>query len=190
MKKVLLMVALALTTLTMSAQEDSKWTVKAGVGLSSVVGDDVEGVENIFSYKVGLSYDLGISENFSIIPEVEFANKGYKSEVVNGDINKFFLQIPVFAAYKFNVSDNMKLAIKAGPYVAYGLLGSDIDWYNGDSDNIFDIDERFDAGIIAGLSLDFEQFTVGIEYNRGLTEVEEDCDAYNQGFGVTFGYKF
>ena len=37
MKKLLAVVALALITLTMSAQEDYKITVKAGVGLSSLV---------------------------------------------------------------------------------------------------------------------------------------------------------
>ena len=188
MKKVLLMVALALTTLTMSAQEDSKWTVKAGVGFSSVVGDDAE-TDNVFSYKVGLSYDFGISENFSIIPGAELATKGYKSDVVDGDISMSYLQIPIFAAYKFN----MKLAIKAGPYLSYGLFGSDIEWYDGGSTNVFDSDggfERFDAGIIAGVSLNFNQFEVGVEYSRGLKKLDSDIKAYNQDFGVTFGYKF
>lgn len=193
MKKVFMMVALALTTLTMSAQEDSKWTVNAGVGLSSVVGSDTDGagVKNIFSYKVGLSYDLGIGENFSIIPGVEFATKGYKEDAIDGNISMSYLQVPIFAAYKFNVSDNMKLAIKAGPYVSYGLFGSDIMWYDDyEEQNVFDAFERFDAGVIAGVALDFEQFTVGVEYSRGLTKLDSDLKIYNQAFGVTFGYKF
>ena len=37
-----MMVALALTTLNISAQDDSKFTVKAGIGLSSVVGSDAD----------------------------------------------------------------------------------------------------------------------------------------------------
>ena len=189
MKKVLLMVALALTTLTMSAQEDSKFTAYAGLGLSSLAGSDAE-ADNLFSYKVGLSYDWSISENFSIIPGVELANKGFKVDYVEGNIDKFFLQVPIFAAYKFNVSDNMQLALKAGPYLAYGLFGSDIEWDYGDTENIFDGHERFEAGLVAGASLDFEQFTVGIEYSRGLTKAISDAKIYSQGFGVTFGYKF
>lgn len=186
------MVALALTTLTMSAQDDSKFTVKAGVGLSSVVGGDAD-TKTTFSYKAGVSYDLGISENFSIIPGIEFATKGYKSDAIDGSISMSYLQIPVFAAYKFNISDGMKLAIKAGPYVSYGIFGSDIEWYSGGKTNVFDSDEgfnRFDAGAIAGVSLDFDQFMVGLEYSRGLIKLDSDISAFNQAFGLVFGYKF
>ena len=192
MKKIFAMVALALTTLTMSAQDDSKITVKAGGGLSSVVGSDAD-TKTIFSYKVGVSYDLGLSENFFIIPGLEYAAKGYKSDAIDGNISMSYLQIPIFAAYKFNISDGMKLAIKAGPYISYGILGSDIEWYSGGTSNVFDSDNglnRFDAGAIAGVSLDFDQFMVGLEYSRGLTKLDSDLSAFNQAFGVVFGYKF
>ena len=60
MKKLLAVVALALTTLTMSAQKDYKITVKAGVGLSSLVGSDADTKLSV-AYKVGISYDLALS---------------------------------------------------------------------------------------------------------------------------------
>ena len=192
MKKLLAVVALALMTLTMSAQEDSKITVKAGVGLSSVVGSDAD-TKTTVAYKVGISYDLGLSEKFSIIPGVELSTKGFKSDVVDGSISMAYLQVPVFAAYKFPISDNMKLAIKAGPYVSYGLYGSDIEWYDGGKSNVFDSDggfKRFDAGVIAGVSLDFNQFVIGAEYSRGLTKLDSDYSMFNQAFGVVLGYKF
>ena len=53
MKKLLAVVALALMTLTMSAQEDSKVTVKAGFGLASVVGSDAD-TKTTVAYKVGI----------------------------------------------------------------------------------------------------------------------------------------
>ncbi len=192
MKKFFAVVALALMTLTVSAQEDSKFTVKAGVGLSSVVGSDAN-TKITFSYKVGLSYDLGLSENFSIIPGIEFATKGFKSDVIDGSISMSYLQVPIFAAYKFPISDNMKLAVKAGPYVAYGLFGSDIEWKGGGKTNIFDSNggyKRFDAGAIAGISLDFEQYMVGFEYSRGFTKLDSNYSQFNQAFGLVFGYKF
>lgn len=186
------MVALALTTLTMSAQEDSKFTVKVGGGLSSVVGSDAD-TKTIFSYKVGASYDWGLSEHFSIMPGLEFATKGFKSDGIDGNISMSYLQIPIFAAYKFNISDGKKLVVKAGPYVSYGLFGSDIEWYDGSSTNIFDSDEgfdRFDAGIIAGVSFEFNQFVVGLEYSRGLKKLDSDYSEFNQAYGIVFGYKF
>lgn len=192
MKKIFAVVALALMTLTVSAQEDSKITVKAGVGMTSVVGSDTEEDKSIVSYKVGVSYDLGVSENFSIIPGLEYVNKGFKEDGIDGNINMSYLQIPIFAAYKLPLSDNMKLAIKAGPYVSYGIFGSDIEFYGGGSINVFDSDmfDRFDVGAIAGVSLDFDQFMVGLEYSRGLKKLNSDVSAFNQAFGIVFGYKF
>ena len=192
MKKIFAVVALALTTLTMSAQEDSKITVKAGVGMTSIVGSDTEHDKSIVSYKVGVSYDLGVSEKFSVIPGLEYVNKGFKEDGIDGNINMSYLQIPVFAAYKLPISDNMKLAIKAGPYISYGIFGSDITFYGAGSINVFDSDmfDRFDIGAIAGVSLDFEQFMIGLEYSRGLKKLNSDVSAYNQAFGIVFGYKF
>ena len=125
MKKLLAVVALALTTLTMSAQEDYKITVKAGVGLSSLVGSDADTKLSV-AYKVGISYDLALSEKFLIIPGLELSAKGFKSDLVDGKVTMTYLQVPVFAAYKFSIDNDVKLAIKAGPYVSYGLFGSDI----------------------------------------------------------------
>lgn len=192
MKKIFVMVALALTTLTLSAQEDSQITVKAGVGLSSVVGSDAD-TKTTFAYKIGASYDLGLSENFSIIPGIEFTTKGFKSDNIDGNISMSYLQIPIFAAYKFPISDNMKLAIKAGPYIGYGLYGSDIEWNSGGKTNVFDSDggyDRLDIGAIAGISLDFDQYMIGLEYSRGLKKLDSDYSQFNQAFGVVFGYKF
>ena len=69
MKKFVLMAVLTLSALTMSAQEDSKFTFKVGVGISSFVGSDAEYEKNAFAYKVGVSYDWTLSENFSHIRE-------------------------------------------------------------------------------------------------------------------------
>lgn len=186
------MVALAFTTLTMSAQE-TKWNVTAGVGMSNIVGSDTDGCESAIAYKVGITYDFGISENFSVIPGAEFINKASKFKTVRGTIDKFYLQIPILAAYKLPLNDNMSLALKAGPYVAYGITGSDIEWDRGGKTNIFDSNggfERFDAGAKVGASLEFESFNIGIEFSRGFMKLDSDYSQFNQAFGVVLGYKF
>ena len=60
MKKLLLLVMLALSTLTVSAQEDSKFTFEIGAGLSKVVGSDANTKMN-FSYMIGATYDFALS---------------------------------------------------------------------------------------------------------------------------------
>lgn len=191
MKKILLMAALALSTLSMSAQDDSKFTVYAGLGMSNVVGSDAN-TNNAFSYKVGINYDISVTDAFSVIPGIEFANKAHSVDGIDGTINKFYAQIPVLAAYKFTLSDKMKLAVKAGPYFGVGVVGSDIDWYAGGTTNVFDENmfKRFDAGIDAGISLDFSKFSIGLEYTRSFAKLNSDLKAYNQTFGVLVGYRF
>jgi len=127
---------------------------------------------------------------------IEYVNKGYKDENITGSINMSYLQVPVFAALKFPVSDNTKLAIKVGPYFSYGLFGSDIlrfDGRNSSKTNVFDSGtgfDRLDVGAIAGVSVDFSNFTIGIEYSRGLKALSSGDKMYNQAFGLVVGYGF
>lgn len=192
MKKFLIMVVFALTTLNISAQEESRFNFIAGVGMSSVVGSDAD-TKLTIAYKVGLLYDLKAAENFYVIPGIEFVAKGFKSDNVDGAVNMSYIEIPIVAAYKFDIADGMKLVIKAGPYAAYGIFGSDLEFKNGKKINIFDKDDgikRFDAGALGGIGLEFEQFTIGAEYSRGFIKLDSNYTQYNQAFGLVFGYKF
>ena len=104
-----------------------------------------------------------------------------------------YLQVPVFAAYKFSIDGDVKLAIKAGPYVSYGLFGSDIQCDGGEETNVFDSDwgyKRFDAGVIAGAQLECDEYVLGVEYSRGLSKLDSSVSQFNQAFGIVFGYKF
>ena len=145
--------ALVCVVLNVSAQE-SGFSWKAGIGLSSIAGSDNEGFKSNISYKVGVSYDYAISESFSIEPAALLNNKCFKAEDVTGTINRIFLEVPILAAYKLDLN-NCTLVINAGPYVSYGLLGSDLEWSDGDKSNVFDSCERFEAGIEAGAKVLF-----------------------------------
>jgi|GEM_PF-2051538 len=57
MKKLFMVVALVLATVSLSAQEDSRFAVRVGVGASSVVGSDAYSSSAKLFYKVGLLYD-------------------------------------------------------------------------------------------------------------------------------------
>lgn len=187
------MVVLALATLSMSAQEDSKITYTAGVGMSTLVGDQTDGAKSKIAFKVGATYDFNINENFSVVPGAELLCNGYKLDGIDGDIHTYTLKVPVLAAYKFAVADGINLVAKAGPYVAYGLFGSDIEFYGGGKYNVYDDEmggERLDAGIVAAVAADFGKWSVGLEYSRGFLKAIKDTKAYNQVYGVTVGYKF
>ncbi len=189
MKKILFVVAMVFCTLTASAQDDSKFILNAGLGASSVVGGDADSKLK-FAYKAGVLYDLSITENFSVIPGLEFAVKGFDSNEYDGAINLGYIQIPVFAAYKFPLNSNVNILVKAGPYVAYGVVANDIELTSKITYNAFDKDKgykRFDAGLIGGVDLVFEDFTVGLEYSHGFAKMMSGAKLYNQAFGVVLG---
>ena len=211
MKKVLFIVVFALTTQILSAQE-SGLTVKAGLGLSSVVGSDSYG-KSMFSYRIGATYDIAVSEKFSIIPGVEYIQAGYKPDSImyhseltkkdenvsfDGKLKLSYARLPILVAYKIPVSEKMKLSVKAGPYFAYGLFGSDVEINAIDTKkkldefSVFDKDhyDRFDIGMVAGVSLDIiDELSVGIEFTRGFKKLQSNLKQYNQSLGLVFEYK-
>ena len=190
MKKILVLLALVCAVLNVSAQEESKWSVKLGAGLSSIAGSDSEGNKSAFSYKVGVGYEFSINENFAIEPALMLSNKAHKEENVEGTINRYYVELPVLAAYKIALSDETNLVINAGPYASYGLFGSDIEWYGGGNTNVFDVLEKFEAGAQVGAKVTFGGLEVGAEFTRAFTKLAKDMKCFSQGFGLTFGYKF
>ena len=190
MKKFLVLLALVCAVLNVSAQEDSKWSLKIGAGLSSIAGSDSEGNKSAFSYKVGVGYELAINESFAIEPALMLINKAHKEEGVEGTINRYYVELPVLAAYKIYLSDETKLIINAGPYASYGLFGSDIEWDGGGSQNVFDLLEKFEAGAQVGAKVAFGNLEVGAEFSRAFTKLAKETKCYSQVFGLTFGYKF
>lgn len=180
--------ALVCAVLNVSAQEN--WSVKVGAGLSSLAGSEADGAKSAFAYKIGLGYEFGISESFAIEPALMLSNKGFKVDGIDGAINRYFVELPILAAFKISLSDEMKLIINAGPYLGYGILGSDIEWYGYGTSNIFDEYKRFEAGAQVGVKVAFGCLEVGAEYNRAFTKAAAYYKQYTQGFGLTFGYKF
>ena len=181
--------ALVCAVLNVSAQEDSKWTLKAGVGVSNLAGSENIGFKSAFSIKLGVGYEFAVSESFSIEPAVMLNNKGFKMEGYTNYVARYFFEVPVLAAYKTNLNDNCQLIINAGPYVAYGAFGSEIE-EDGVKINVFDVCERFEAGVQAGAKVAFGRMAVGVDFNRAFTKSMKDIKVYSQVIGLTFGYKF
>ena len=200
MKRLLTVAALALAALTISAQDDDKFTIKAGVGLASVVGSDADTKVKIAA-KAGVAYDIKLYKGLYLIPEIDFALKGFNSETVNfitldKVVHMAYLQAPVMVAYKFNLKDDKKIVVKAGPYFACGLFGSKgtvSPFYNSKEVDVFDSDygcRRFDVGICTGAAFEQGHYTIGLEYSRGLHRLDPDFRLYNQAFGIVLGYRF
>lgn len=186
MKKLLTLAALMFVTVAASAQ--ITWSVKGGVGLATCTADDGIELENKLVGRLGVGVEKPFAANWSLMPSLELAAKGCKFDG-GGDISVYYLQLPVLAAYRFNLNDSWNLTVKAGPYFAFGMFGNISDEY-GDAD-LFDVAERFDYGLDLGVDFEYHQYVFGLEYEYGLANInKEGGDVKNAAFFVTAGYKF
>lgn len=200
MKRFLTLTALAFAVLSASAQREPRLTLKAGVGLTSIVGADAD-TKLTIATKAGASYDLKLYKGIYLIPELDFILKGCDPDgaatLLNNDkvLRMTYLQAPIMLAYKFKLKKGGNLVLKAGPYFACGLFGSKATisgWGFYKEVDVFDKTygaRRFDVGIGTGLAYERNNFTIGLEYSRGLHRLDPDFRLYNQTFGITLGYR-
>jgi hypothetical protein len=141
MKKTLFKIALVIGLFSITAvsnAQDIQFGAKAGVNLANISGDFGGGDKPtmLTSFHVGAIVDIGLSDQFSIIPEVLYSMKGAKlktttteTDIVGGitvtttnkneSSNKLgYIEIPILATYKLESGLHFEL----GPYI--GLLMS------------------------------------------------------------------
>lgn len=215
MKKGLIFVLFALVSIVSYSQVS--WNVKAGMTMNNVTKMDDYKMK--LGYTFGVGVDYAINDMWAIQSGLNIASKGTKFDYVgedeNGDdisctdkINPVYLELPILAAVKFPVSDNMKFVVNAGPYLAFGLGGKYKDDESSDGDfKLFKKEDgaseafmnRFDLGLQYGVGLEFGHYLVNLSGQYGFLKPLKG-DAYNNkgdkvspknlNFAITVGYKF
>ncbi len=190
MKKLFCLICMGLFIATASAQ--ITWNAKGGLGLAKCIGEGETG--NKFVAKAGVGIEKPLNANWSLMPSLELAWKGYDidEEGYSETADMFYVQIPVLAAYRMNLNDNWNLALKAGPYIAYGIFGNvSVSGYGeSESIDVFDVAERLDIGLDFGVDFEYHRYVIGAEYEFGLTSISKEGDVKTSAFYVTVGYKF
>ena len=175
------------------AQNDNVTTefgVKGGFNMSNLTNDDNVDDENVlYGFNAGVYATLPISDYIAIQPELLFTTKGaeleYNNDLLQGNA-KFklnYIELPLLV--RVNITKNFN--IQAGGYASY-LVSSKV---TGDGDIDFDEDidtddlNKFDAGIAAGVGVDFSPISIGVRYNYGLTKVGKER---SDGFGGTYTF--
>jgi hypothetical protein len=199
MKKIILIVCVAVLGVV-SAKAQLSYGVTAGLATSSATGD-VDKAAYKLGFHVGALLDYAINDQFSIIPELLFTQRGYKidEDYSKLTLNLNYLQIPVNAAYKFSLPNESKLLVFAGPYVGYALSGK-VSPEKGDSHKIKigsgDNDEvkALDLGFNIGVGYQYEKIFFKLQYNLGFSNIanteNDDYSVKNVNIGVTVGYIF
>jgi hypothetical protein len=174
------------------AQDENVTTefgVKGGFNMSNLYNDDADDENILYGFNAGLYATLPISDFVAIQPEILFTTKGaeleYNNELLQGNA-KFklnYIEVPLLV--RVNLTKNFN--IQAGGYASY-LVSSKVTG-SGDIDFNEDIDtddlNKFDAGIAAGVGVDFSPISIGLRYNYGLTKVGKER---SDGFGGTYTF--
>lgn len=183
-KKITTVLAMA-TGLLLSAQTSStpkaSVGIKGGLNLSNLYVDDVDDENVLAGFNAGLFFDLPLSENVSLQPEVNYTVKGaevvYNNSLLTGS-TKYrlnYVEVPLLLKAKLLPA----FSIHFGPYAAF-LVDANIKNQftnpNFNSDQIIDKDNlnTFDAGLAAGAGLDIGNFGIGVRYNYGLTKIGKE----------------
>lgn len=195
MTKLFSIVAMVFVTMTASAQ--ITWSAKAGLGIATCAGDAE--MDNKLVGRLGVGIEKPLTANWSLMPSLEFAMKGAKfaEDTMSENVTLYYLQLPVLAAYRFNLNDSWNMTVKAGPYFAYGVFGDisvgDSSYGVSESVDAFDICNRFDFGIDLAVDFEYHRYVFGLEYEYGLTNLVKKSDGFdvrNAAGYITVGYKF
>lgn len=212
MKRCLLVLMCICTVLMAGAQTKVGWSMKLGLGMSTWMGKDAGGSSALFNPKVGVGIDIPMTGLVSFQTGLMWESKGasYKaySESTEYDVhsNQNYFQMPLLAAFHVGTPSNFDMVFTAGGYLAYGVKGKnelDVDdmtysWntfgeskipVNGSSQVVKGAN-RFDAGLQAGIALDFPHWNIGLDGEFGLCKVIPDSKLRNLALYFVVGYKF
>lgn len=195
MKKFLMTAVLGMFALAGFSQV--KWDAKFGMNFSNMT--KFENTKALPGFQLGVGMDYGFSENWSLQSGLMISSKGYKIKDYSKD-RPIYLDIPILAAYKFNISDNTKFVINAGPYLAFGLggkckfdEGGDYKLFKGEDGEDAEY-SRFDLGIQYGIGLEIgDHYLVNLTGQNGFIcpfDIDEGDKPKNMTFSIGVGYRF
>ena len=193
MKKLFVIAAMLVTTLSASAQNEvGQWSIKpmAGINLATMTKTDDSKMR--VGFTAGAEFAVGAAENFEISFGALYSAQGVKGKTdilgVNVDQTyKFdYINIPVLANYYIAPG----FAIKAGVQPGFNVKKKAKIEAAGQSETAtVDGVKGFALSIPVGLSYEFSHFVIDARYNWGLTKAIKDLDCKHSYFTFTLGYK-
>ena len=174
---------------------------------------------SLIGMQLGLGVDIQLTDALSFEPGLRYMQKGagYSSDGKDPDFginietemtNTFhYLEIPLNLNYQFELGD-WKCVVTGGPSIGYLAdfriqYHQKVTWMGGTeeykidtkSEREFKSDLRdeimpIELGINAGLRLEYENFSIYLQYNRSFNEVWIDAPERNQALTLGVGYKF
>lgn len=173
--------------------------VKAGLNISNIASAEDKQFDNTKAktgFHAGVTLDIAITKQWFILTGLEYSLKGVEIETGanyhNWDISAAYLQLPLCAGFKYDVSKAVTLVFNVGPYFAYGLHGK-VKAGNYEVDTFSDQwVKKFDCGVNFGAGIEWQKFCFTIGGDLGLVNVmqEGNSKSENRNMVISVGYKF
>ena len=185
MKKLMLIAALMVATLSANAQE---MFIKPMVGadLTTVTGD-LDNTKMKVGLVAGAEFGYNLSEQFGLTAGLLYTMQGTKIKDIDDAYKLDYLNIPILANYYIAPGFAIKAGIQPG-FLMSAKYG-DVDYK--------DFYKSFDLSIPLGLSYEFSDFVIDARYNLGVGNIVDknlsnavgDYKAHNSVIMLTLGYK-
>ena len=199
MKKLMMMMAMLLTTVAVMAQhEEGEFTVMPKVGLNIATLSDAD--KAIADLHFGLEAEYMVTDNFSLGLGAIVSHPGaqYTSDGADATVDLDYVHIPILGSYYLLPGLAVKVGVQPGFKMKAKVKGDgatvDLDEYFRLLNPLLDADMKvnsFTFSIPVGVSYEYRNVVVDARYNWGLTKVLNQGDAfYNRVFMLSLGYKF
>lgn len=183
-KSILLSLVFVLGLLTVHAQ-GIEFGVKAGANFASLTGSDADGLDGRTAFHLGAVVSIGISEKFSVQPELVYSSQGFTLSEFGFDVTGKldYINIPIMA--DINLSNGF--SVQVGPQIGFNI--TDKIEAEGQSEPLDA--ESLDFGLAGGaqFKMDSGLFFQG-RYAMGLNDVASDGTIKNSVLSLSVGYFF
>lgn len=207
MKKIVLLIVLAVVSTTAIQAQEVRMGIKGGVNFATLSGDNLGDIKSRTGFHIGGLVEVPLSEQFSIQPEILYTTQGARYQEKGTELgvdydfkttaHLDYIQVPVMA--KFYVVEGF--AVEAGPEVAF--LASSKGKYKGTVGGVTvseedDLDDIAKVDFSVGLGVSY-RIPVGVffgaRYNLGVTNINDGSDSDNNKmrnnvFQLSAGYSF
>ena len=217
MKKLLMMVAMAVCCMAANAQNEvGQLTLqpKVGFNVSTITGGVQMGKNDAgmkLGFVIGAEAEYGIAQKFSLAAGVLYSMQGcdfgefkylytvggqdYESGWDKNQYNFAYLNIPIVANYYLAQGFAIKAGIQPGFLLSAKNKVDGIGIQASDEVDMKSEMNSFDLSIPLGLSYETENVVIDARYNLGLTKLNKESgagivDSKNSVIQVTIGYKF
>ncbi|MBS1520383.1 MAG: PorT family protein [Bacteroidetes bacterium] len=186
---------------------------KAGVSLSNqsvnTLGMAVKST-NLIGFHAGALFNIDVTDEISIQPGVFYSNKGYQynqalsngtqtvQKPIMGKIQLNYLEAPLNAIYKFEVTRKLNAYLGGGGYVGYGLSGTYA--VQNQTSNVSFIKsvqgyqyKNPDYGVNGVIGAEISNHVVmEANYSLGLNNLSyyQSSTIHNRSMGLSIGYMF